>query len=657
MRRMWFAVVIAVCVAAVSSYAEPPLKPVSLGGIPTVAGAVRGTPPAWAVMQRRLIEAENEAAPVYLERFANHGGTLREHGKLDDDYECFNTWPLFYALGGGERVLDASIDAWNAITRQWTYQQNKSVKKEFVGANDMLHLSEGYDGFQYFGLADPSIPENIDRAHRFANFYTGADTTVRNYDPVHRIIRSPLTGSAGPSFSSSCEYVLIYGHASLYPVVKSLEPGWEKNPTRLKEIQRIYDDVVISGDVPMNLAITGLVSHAYILTGDEAYKKWVLGYVDAWMERTKAAGGVIPDNVGPGGIVGEKRGGQWWGGFFGWSGRYSVEMIFNGLITASECATVVSGDPNYFGFLRSQVDVLLDRAVEREGSLLVPYKVGPEGWYDYRPLGEYILSHLWNGSMDPGDRARIDRVRAGKTKGPWEYAYADSPNPPPSPDAEMWRPDGTVYDWNRVLHDLRGNQHRRNEAPHLMYLAGLNPSWPERIMEGEFDHVARAVARIRSGTWQHEWKSQTVLLQNPVFTNGLAQMTTGAPYPCFNGGLLMARVRHFDPDRGRPGLPEDVAALVETLGPDRTVLTLVNTGITETRRVVVQAGAYAEHSFTRVRTLPPLGTPDGKERPWIGVYGKAFLVELPPSGILRLEAEMKRYTSAPTYRRPWESAP
>ena len=131
-------------------------------------------------------------------------------------------------------------------------------------------------------------------------------------------------------------------------------------------------------------------------------------------------------------------------------------------------------------------------------------------------------------------------------------------------------------------------------------------------------------------------------------------MTTGAPYPCFNGGLVMARVRHFDPDRGRPGLPEDIAALVETLGPDRSVLTLVNTGIAETRRVVVQAGAYAEHSFTRVRALPPSGTSKAKEGPWVGVNGKAFLAELPPSGILRLEAKMKRYVNPPTYKRPWE---
>ena len=44
----------------------------------------------------------------------------------------------------------------------------------------------------------------------------------------------------------------------------------------------------------------------------------------------------------------------------------------------------------------------------------------------------------------------------------------------------------------------------------------------------------------------------------------------------YNGGLLMARLRYFDPQRRRPGLPSDVAALVESLADERAVLHLVN---------------------------------------------------------------------------------
>lgn len=520
-------------------------QPIFIPKITIINATIQEPPPVWAVKQRQLITIMNEAAPLYLNKFTYPGGTMREHGKLDDDYECFNNWPLFYIIGGDEKIFDWALQEWSAITRQWTYQHQKSVHKEFVKQYDMLHLSEGYVGFQYFGLADPTIPENIDRARRFAGFYMNEDPEARNYDPAQKIIRSPITGSAGPAFESDADYVLIYGHASLHPIVKQLESGWEKNPKRHEEIQKLYNEIVISGDVPMNLAITGLVTHAYLLTGDEKYKKWVLEYVDAWMDRTRENNGIIPDNVGLSGRIGEKRDGQWWGGFFGWGGRYSVEMIFNSLITASECAYILSGDPKYLGFLRSQADMLLDKSIVKDGDLLVPYKMGPAGWYDYRPLGAYIFSHLWHASLDPVDWERMERIRKGRKNGPWEYAYADSPNPPPNPEAEMWKPDGTLFDWNEVLNDLRGNQHRRNEPPHLSYLGGTNPDWPEKILNGEFDPVFRNIERIKKGTYENEWKSQSILLQNPIFTNGLAQMTMGAPFTCFNGGILRAQVRYF----------------------------------------------------------------------------------------------------------------
>ena len=92
--------------------------------------------------------------------------------------------------------------------------------------NDALHLTEGYTGFQAFGLAAPGIPENVARAVRFASFYLGSDPTARNYDRRHRLIRSPITGSGGPQFSGSPDYVLRYVFASLHPAIRELEPAW-----------------------------------------------------------------------------------------------------------------------------------------------------------------------------------------------------------------------------------------------------------------------------------------------------------------------------------------------------------------------------------------------------------------------------------------------
>jgi hypothetical protein len=412
----------------------------------------------------------------------------------------------------------------------------------------------------------------------------------------------------------------------------------------------------MSGDVPMNLAITGLVTNAYLYTSEDKYKKWVLDYVGAWMDRIKKNNGVIPDNIGLHGKIGENRNGQWWGGFFGWSGRYSNEMIFKSLITASECAYLISGDPKYLGLLRSQVDMLLDKAVTRDGNLLIPYKYGPKGWEDYRPMEPYILGHLWRASMDSKDWEKIERVRKGTKNGPWAYAYAESPNPP-APGSEMWHSDGTLFDWNKVSNDLMSNMFRLNEAPHLSFLGGTNSDWPDKILDAEYDHVLRNIERLRS-EYTHEWGSQTLLAQNPIITSGLAQMTMGAQFPCFNGGLLMARVRYFDIDRARPGLPEDVSALVEKLEAERTVVQLFNLNTLKTRRLIVQAGAFGEHEFITV-TFREESKDKNEQKTFsnktVTVNKKYFAVELPPATSINLEIGMKRFVNQPNYAFPWSN--
>lgn len=71
----------------------------------------------------------------------------------------------------------------------------------------------------------------------------------------------------------------------------------------------------------------------------------------------------------------------------------------------------------------------------------------------------------------------------------------------------------------------------------------------------------------------------------------------GAPPPVYNGGLLRATVRYFDADEKRPGLPADIAALVDEVAADRVGVEMVNLSGSQTRRVVVQAGAFGEHQF------------------------------------------------------------
>jgi hypothetical protein len=86
----------------------------------------------------------------------------------------------------------------------------------------------------------------------------------------------------------------------------------------------------------------------------------------------------------------------------------------------------------------------------------------------------------------------------------------------------------------------------------------------------------------------------------PVVTEILTQLTLGAPQVLYNGGLQVARLRYFDADAGRIGLPDEVSALVTKITKDQTWVELVNTSISKTHRVILLAGAFGEHQFDSV---------------------------------------------------------
>ena len=57
---------------------------------------------------------------------------------------------------------------------------------------------------------------------------------------------------------------------------------------------KIFNHVALDGDCASNLTATALVTNAYLYTGDEKYKRWVVEYVEAWMDRIEQNNGIIP---------------------------------------------------------------------------------------------------------------------------------------------------------------------------------------------------------------------------------------------------------------------------------------------------------------------------------------------------------------------------
>ena len=212
-----------------------------------------------------------------------------------------------------------------------------------------------------------------------------------------------------------------------------------------------------------------------------------------------------------------------------------------------------------------------------------------------------------------------------------------------------------------------------HDAPWIAFLEGEYPGYPEDILRHNHAQVYQRLAFMREDTQDPatygDWYLQ---VRNPITVEGLIQLTMGGPLFLYNGGLLMVRLRYFDWQDRRPGLPRDVAALVEKLEDKRALVHLVNLSPTEAREVLLQAGAFGEHCFTRVkyqqRRIPPEGPGLGHaheaqyqevvesqlEEASVEVNDRHLLVRLEPGSQIRLDLGMDRLVNDPTYALPWD---
>jgi hypothetical protein len=410
----------------------------------------------------------------------------------------------------------------------------------------------------------------------------------------------------------------------------------------------------------VNLAAAGLVLNAWILTGHSRYRDWIGQYVGAWRVRAAANDGIIPDNVGPDGVVGSLLDGRWYGGHYGWSWPHGWYSVGCAAVVAMLAAAAVTGDDSYLNPLRQALDTMIENGkvmafADADSSLpakwypqlgeavttptmLVPFRHSDRGWFDYNPMLAAIPMALWHHSNDPADRQRLEELR--KAAG---------------------------YDWQTVR-SFRSKEEAGHEEPCFTYLAGDNPDYPEMILSAARAQVRRRLARMRAYRDIEVSEADIHLWQqcNLVVTEALVQLTWGGPQVIYNGGLQQARVRYYDAGRRRPGLPASVAALVSSIDPQATVVDLVNLDPEHDRTVIVQAGAFAEHTLQAVRYT---ACPD---RSWLGglydyghrepavtehhaeVRAPWLTVRLPASTRVRLTLTLALRTRPPSYTTPFD---
>ena len=597
---------------------------------PVIEVTGRQPPPNWAVKQRYLMDLMDRLGPAFVGKYTRPDGTLvwREEWPgmdgSDDAYESFLSFPLFYILGGSERLHDLSRREFNAIT--WQFTEYGQVYREFDAYYDWMHHGESYTYLYYFGMADPQHHVDRRRALRFAGMYIGEDPEAPNWDAEHKMIRSPINGSRGPRFEMSAEdwvthRPVLANYLSPYedvPGVDSADPNvavdWNDDEM-FSRVLKLMNERMVPGDVPLNLTATSMITSAYMYTGEEKYRQWVLDYLGAWMAQKDRNNGILPDNIGPSGIAGERMNGKWWGGYYGWRWPHGARSLLESTLIAGCNAMLLTGDDSWLDLHRSQADLLWSLRKEEGGAIKVPARHGDQGWFDYRPPSPDFYAYLYAMSLSEGDRARIEERLPG-----WE----------------TWRPEPRFF---------KGGGHAPNAW--YAYMHGKNPDFPDQMLNATCTGISQRLEKIENddddvASWDvHHWQNL-----NPVVPEGIVQMAMGTPAAVYHGGLLHACVRYFDPSRRRPGLPEHVSALVERVAPEGITMTLVNTDPAQAREVLVQAGGFGEHQFTEARLD---SAPDAKPK---AIDGKHLRVRLGPAARVRLHLGMKRFAHMPSYAFP-----
>ncbi len=568
-------------------------------------------PPAWAVMERALLDANAEACRQFYGKYFDERGYLlcveRWGGDdgPDDAIENCNDWPILHALGAHDDVLTLYRKALEGHFRQYTESKTVDVPfardgmyyKEFPVMFDWLHNGEGTTVFNLQGLSDPNNDNFRQRVRRFAGFYMNEDPQAPNYDPEHKIIRSLFNGSRGPLLRKATG--LDWAGDPIEVKGRFKPRHGEDTYEQMVEHFKDYNDVV--GDHPSNLLATSLAMNAFMLTGEVKYRDWLLEYVDAWNQRIADNDGIIPTNIGLDGTIGGETDGKWYGGVYGWgftvydpgSGEMANRSTFQqGFVGFMNAYLLTGGDDRYVDGWRKQSDIVNSHSKTVDGQTLYPTKYGDDGWYAYGPspyapnaLEMYYLT------MDARDRKWLG--------------------------SNSW----------------------------LDYLEGKNPDFPLQALHGDFASIRQRHQLMLEDTTTPDTRlADDPMPMNPASVRSLIPLMLGGIHPGHKGSIIHCRVRYFDPIRRRAGVPDDVAALVEKLSKDSMTLTLVNTNQVESREVLIQSGGYGEHQFVSVNA-------DGVSTP---VDSRLLKVRLAPGSGQQLQLDMQRYTNDPTMILPWD---
>jgi hypothetical protein len=577
---------------------------------PTITVSSPMAAPEWAKLQRQLLAEQVPACREFYQKYFDQRGYLQcfvrwgANDGPDDAFENFNGWPELHALGADDEIRTLYLKGHEGLIKQYTEAKTTETPiarqgmyyKEFIVQSDWMHHGEGLQLFNRMGLSLGTTDATyVSRARRFAGLYMGEDPEAPNYDPKLKLIRSMQNGSRGPMLRKATALDWV---GDSFDVSKFVAQHGESTYAQFLAHYEEYTDV--AGDHFINLVATTLPLNAYLVANEAKYKTWLVEYMDGWLDRMKRNKGVIPSYVDyrDGKIGGPEN--KWWNNAYGWgfspvnpvNGRRENRNRIPRAMVGFQNAVLVSGNQKYADAWRTMMDAVNANARMVEGKKEYPTMYGAAGWYGWQSQPWSVgAMELWHLTMRADDATRVG--------------------------TNAW----------------------------LDYLRGADPSYPETAMRRDLATIARRTAAFRADKTPPERRlADNMLSSNPATIQALTHLMQGGLVPGREGGLLFARLRYFDPERRRSGVPADVGALISEMSDTKTVVTLVNLSTTQARSVIVQGGAYGEHRIEAVDV-------GGKSQT---VNAPTFTVRLEPGAGTKLALTMRRYSAAPTITLPWE---
>lgn len=578
--------------------------------------ATPAAPPCWALLQRHLLREASEACREFHARYFDVRGYLEcvprwggDDGP-DDAAENLLNWTMLHALGGADFMLDLYRHGWEGHLRQYTEARTVEVPlardgmyyKEFPVMFDWFHNGEGYSAFFLEGLSDPGNAAFRRRTRRFAGFYLGEEPGADNFDPERCLVRSMFNGSRGPLLRKA---TALDWAGDPIEIEGRFRPGHgEASYAQMLDHFREYNDV--DGDSPLNFGIITLMLNAFMLEGEAKYRDWIINYMDRWVKRTQANGGLIPTIVGTDGAVGSPCGGRWYGGVYGWGFTVTVpqtgDKAHRPFFTHRAPygfgnALLLTGDRSYVDTWRGVIQTVNAQTRMENGRPVYPRMYGDEGWYDFRP--------------EPFAEGALETFY-------WTQDAAD---------LDMLDTSGCLGFWQ-----------------------GQVPDWPVQALQADLAEVRTRIGHVRRDTSTPDTRlSDDMNTFNPAITEALTATMLGGLPTGRVGSPLHCQVRYFDPDRRRAGLPADVASLVHRIDPAGIEVELINLSQVHARNVCLQLGAYGEHQCLSVCAGRQTIAVDEPDR-----HDAAISIRLEAGCGQRLTIEMDRYRHWPTLAFPWQ---